>query len=138
MEHKHNNSSGGFLFGILVGVAITLLFTTKKGRKILKTLTDEGFDKISGLEDLFEKRVMEEDLDDDMPSGIDYIEPKPPVVHPHHEHVAPPPPIAHQPAMHEPIAEQMSQPDFISPVEPEDRSMNANRRFFRGIPKRTY
>lgn len=38
------------MFGLISGVIITLLFTTKKGRKILQVLTDEGFDKLGKWE----------------------------------------------------------------------------------------
>ncbi len=50
MNERHH-SGNGFLFGIIVGVLLTLLFTTKKGRNILKTLADEGVDSISDLLD---------------------------------------------------------------------------------------
>lgn len=44
----------GFLLGIIVGGAVIFLFVTKKGRKLLKVLTEEGFDGISQLEQFLE------------------------------------------------------------------------------------
>lgn len=44
-----NNFSTGFLLGLLFGVALTLLLVTKKGRKMLKTLTEEGFENMKDL-----------------------------------------------------------------------------------------
>ena len=118
MDHKNNNSNSGFLFGVLIGVLLTLLFTTKKGRKILKTITDEGIDKITNLEDLFEKKLHEEDEDDmgisnyDTPAEIKIIA--------RHE-------VAESPREHVHVHhEQQNYPHATS----------AGRRFFRGIPKR--
>jgi gas vesicle protein len=52
MENKNKNhdSGNGFLLGVVVGSIATLLFTTKKGRQILKELTDRGIESISELE----------------------------------------------------------------------------------------
>lgn len=62
MENKrsHNGPHNTFIFGVLVGVLIALLFTTKKGRKLLKVITEEGVDKLSHWEDIVdnvEKKV---------------------------------------------------------------------------------
>lgn len=54
MENK--NHSNSFLLGVILGVIITLLFTTKKGRKILKALSEEGLQKFTELEDIWEER----------------------------------------------------------------------------------
>lgn len=59
MEHHHDKKGSGggingFLLGVIVGVVVTLLFTTKKGRHIIKTLTDEGMNKFSELEELMQ------------------------------------------------------------------------------------
>jgi gas vesicle protein len=60
-EHNHNDHQGGsfhpFLLGVIVGVALALLFTTKKGRKILKALTDQGMDKIEKWEEVLYKKI---------------------------------------------------------------------------------
>lgn len=60
-QQQHGVSITGFLLGVLVGVLVTLLFTTKKGRMLLKTLTDEGLNKVSFLEDLLNE-TNEEDI----------------------------------------------------------------------------
>lgn len=137
MDHKNNHAGGGFLFGLLVGIALTLLFTTKKGRKILKTLTDEGLDRMSSLEDLFEKKIIEEDMDDDSEGGQEYIPTK------KSASVASPmvsiPPTEAE--MHESLATSGTsdqEQSFISPVSPDDiSSTSTGRRFFRGVPKRS-
>lgn len=87
MEHdrRHDQNSGNslhtFLLGVLIGVAITLLFTTKKGRRILKTLTDEGMDKISKWEDILYKAQTQPVEDaDEMMDGEDYVATTPKVL----------------------------------------------------------
>ena len=54
MDNSNNNKSGnnffgGFLFGVLVGAAIVFLLATKKGKKILKAISDDGLDNISNI-----------------------------------------------------------------------------------------
>ncbi|HSW48360.1 MAG TPA: YtxH domain-containing protein [Candidatus Saccharimonadales bacterium] len=75
MEDKHDHNyapSNGFLMGVVVGGIVTLLFTTKKGREIVKDLTDKGLEKLNDFEKSIEatKEEYEEIID-----GDDYIEP---------------------------------------------------------------
>lgn len=65
MQQKNGQSPNGFLFGLIVGVLLTLLFTTKKGRQILHTLTEEGMNKFSNVEDILHA-MEEEDVYDDV------------------------------------------------------------------------
>ena len=46
-----NNFLSGFLIGVLVGAAVVFLLATKKGRKLLKAISEEGIDNISNLLD---------------------------------------------------------------------------------------
>lgn len=55
MENKQHSGGSGFnlfFLGILIGVIITLLLTTKKGRRILEILIDEGVEKMTKWEDV--------------------------------------------------------------------------------------
>lgn len=61
---RHGGNLNVFVFGVLVGVAATLLLTTKKGRKLLKVLTDEGVDRLSQLENMVKDIELEEDEDE--------------------------------------------------------------------------
>lgn len=59
----NNNSSGGFshgfLLGIILGGGIVFLMGTKKGKKLLKTITEEGLEGIADLEDFVEDEALE-------------------------------------------------------------------------------
>lgn len=83
MERRNSGGSlNTFVFGILVGVALTLLLTTKKGRKLLKILTEEGAEKITKWEEMLkaaQEEVVDEDLDEEIVEesieAEDYVEP---------------------------------------------------------------
>lgn len=49
----------GFILGLVVGVLVTLMFTTKKGRQILRALTEEGLSRFTEVEDIL--HAMEDD-----------------------------------------------------------------------------
>lgn len=55
MENQNNKGGGGFFAGLLVGAAVGALISTKKGRQILKDLSDYGLEyvgKAINLEDI--------------------------------------------------------------------------------------
>jgi len=76
-NHNHGGSGNGFLLGVIVGVLITLLFTTKRGRAILKDVMEKGVQKFADLEQLM--RETEAELEDDFEEedGDDYIPAEP-------------------------------------------------------------
>lgn len=56
----NNNSSGGsfvngFLWGAIIGAGVVFLLGTKKGKRLLKTITEEGLEGVSGLSELVEE-----------------------------------------------------------------------------------
>lgn len=58
MEQKQSHPSplgNGFLLGIIIGALITLFLVTKKGRVLLKRLSDEGLDIFEELEEILKK-----------------------------------------------------------------------------------
>lgn len=62
MEERHSSSQtslSGFILGVVVGAVLMLLFTTKKGRRILTMLTDQGWSKLSELEGLLENDAVD-------------------------------------------------------------------------------
>ncbi len=57
-NNNHNSGGGfmnGFFLGVIVGAAIVFLLATKKGKQILKTLTENGFEGMSELTDMLEE-----------------------------------------------------------------------------------
>lgn len=66
MENNNNNNSGsnffsGFILGALVGAAVVFLLGTKKGKKLLKVISEEKLDKISNLLEESDKSVSFQD-----------------------------------------------------------------------------
>jgi gas vesicle protein len=54
---KNNNHRGpsfmnGFFLGIIIGAAIVFLIGTKKGKKVLKLLTESGIEGVSDLQEM--------------------------------------------------------------------------------------
>lgn len=63
MENKnHSGINSGFIVGFLLGIIITLLLTTKRGREILRRLTDKATEKFATLEDILQ--ATEEGIDE--------------------------------------------------------------------------
>ncbi len=58
---NNNGSRGGFfngfLIGFILGAAVVFLLVTKKGKKLLKIITEEGLDKVSDFEELIEEKL---------------------------------------------------------------------------------
>lgn len=64
-----NNTNGflnGFLWGVIIGGSVVFLLGTEKGKKLLKTITEESLEGVEELEGLFEQQGEEEH--DDTPS----------------------------------------------------------------------
>lgn len=72
MENNNNKSGGnffsGFLLGALVGAAIVFLFGTKKGKRLLKAISEEGAGNISNLLEKVERSVDLDEISGDEPS----------------------------------------------------------------------
>ena len=74
MEDKNNNQQGGgnsFLLGAVIGTVATLLFTTKKGREIVREITEKGLEKFTELEDALKSGEQTEIIEEG-----DYLEPE--------------------------------------------------------------
>lgn len=56
MSHKGGSGFGnGLIVGMIFGAILVLLFTTKKGRKILRLLSEEGFEKVKDWEHILDE-----------------------------------------------------------------------------------
>lgn len=69
MTNNQNDSSkgggffNGFLLGALIGGGAVFLLGTKKGKKLLKIITEGGLEGISEIEDVIEDMQEEKELD---------------------------------------------------------------------------
>jgi len=68
-----NNNGGnkflnGFLLGALIGAGAVFLLSSKKGKQLLKTLSEEGLDDISNF--LREEDMIEEDFGQDGATSV--------------------------------------------------------------------
>lgn len=64
MNNNQGHSGGffsGFLWGAFLGAGAVLLLNTKKGKRLLKTLTEEGADGIANLEELITEVIGEKE-----------------------------------------------------------------------------
>lgn len=124
-NNKQHSSSFGtaFVIGVLVGVGLTLLFATKRGRKFLRTFAEEGVENIPALKKYFHSAV-DEFSENDEDLGDDYIEEK--------KHVADVP-QAHTTRIHvdEEPERQAEQRENGSV-----KKHSSIKRFFRGVPKK--
>ncbi len=80
-QNKHTSSGflNGLLLGLLLGAGLTLLLTTKKGKKILRSFTEEGLDSLTNFDDLYRRfeRITKEVTDaEEEEEESDYVQPK--------------------------------------------------------------
>ena len=68
-------SQNSFLWGLIVGGLIVFLLVTKKGRRILKAISEEGFEKLGEYVDIEKlsrlKQDFEDEVDEDGFEGVD-------------------------------------------------------------------
>ncbi len=65
MEEKKHRDSHSFTWGMLVGGALVLMLTTKKGRQILKEISEGGIEGIEEFIDLEKVKELANDFTDD-------------------------------------------------------------------------
>lgn len=60
MNREHQGNSGffnGLLVGFVLGAVVVFVLGTAKGKKLLKSITEEGWENFSELEDLLEGEI---------------------------------------------------------------------------------
>src|SRR3989344_1136804 len=67
-----NNFFSGFLLGALVGGALVFLVGTKKGKRLLEVISEEGMENISNILEKADKSVnLDEVLEEDEKSSLE-------------------------------------------------------------------
>lgn len=126
----NNNSNGGngFLAGFLIGAAIggvaVFFLGTKKGKQLLKTISEEGLDSISDLAEYVEEEV-EEKIEEKVAPVVEKIKEV-------KEEVK-------EAILQEEPEEQMPEASGQPAVETNGHTKKQplHRRLFKGIPKRS-
>lgn len=69
-DHRHQGGfSNGFLLGALVGGSLVFLLGTKKGKEVLKMLTENGLNEVSELKELLQEDPEGEALEEYIQDG---------------------------------------------------------------------
>jgi len=55
-RHHESKFFNGFLLGLIVGGAIVFLLATKKGKRILKLISEEGLDNLTNILENYEEK----------------------------------------------------------------------------------
>ncbi len=63
-QKSYNGFFNGFLWGALLGAGIVFFVGTKKGKKLLKVLTQEGLEGVSELGDVIDKLAKEKNYEE--------------------------------------------------------------------------
>lgn len=152
-QAKQNGGGNGFILGVIVGVTIALLFTTKKGRAILRDLSGKVIDKLSKLEDVAKQSQEEVDLLEDFADEDDYVRSEQPQSA-EKEEKKEPKPITSEKTVNKEVKTE-PKPELDSPegssreeVKHQEQSEEASqekaqtkviqgRRWFRGLKKRS-
>lgn len=65
MEDEKQKHSHGFTWGMIVGGAVVLMLTTKRGRQILKEVTDGGIEGLDQYLDIDKIKALTSEFDDE-------------------------------------------------------------------------
>lgn len=67
-NQHHNGFGSGFIFGFIVGAAVIFFLFTKRGKQLLKIISEEGLEGIAEFKGLLEMDEEEEDIPSSPPS----------------------------------------------------------------------
>ena len=69
--HHDNKFFSGFLIGLIIGAAAIFLLGTKRGKKILKTISEGGLENIvNALEEMEEEEITDQDFVEDVSKPV--------------------------------------------------------------------
>lgn len=74
---KGSHSQNSFMWGMIIGGLIVFLLVTKKGRRVLKAISEEGFEKLGEYVDINKlnslKESFEDEIDEDEFEGVEEV-----------------------------------------------------------------
>lgn len=120
-KKQHSGFGTAFLLGLVIGASLALLFATKRGRRILKALSEGGLDKLDNLQEMkgyIRTTVDEYVSDDEEASAREYVD----------EKVR----MAEMPKEHVTHHEEKEDADNGTAKKP-----HPVKRLFRGVPKKS-
>lgn len=123
-EHSGNSFFNGFLLGAIIGAAVVFFLFTNKGKKLLKTIMEEGSEGFSELKDLIQEEMEEEAYDEE--EGLQPVRSLSTVPHTEQSHVEPIHPLSHPHDVHHQGEHHHEHHTPTSPV---------TKRFFKGAKK---
>jgi hypothetical protein len=65
MEERKDRNSHSFTWGMIVGGALVFMLSTKKGREIIKELTEDGIEGIEDFIDIEKIKELTREFDDE-------------------------------------------------------------------------
>lgn len=116
MNNQQNSSGGfgnGFLLGVLLGGGVVFLLGTKKGKQLLKVITEEGWERAAELKDEFEG-ILDEYEEEDLKRQKPFVN--------------------HSTDFADTQAEKKEN-NFEGKTNNKKGSLEVARRFFKGVPK---
>lgn len=67
MENNNGKFSNGFLLGLIIGAALVFFLGTEKGKKLLKTISEDGLESLS---EFFEEEADYEEFVEPLPKDV--------------------------------------------------------------------
>lgn len=74
MDEKRHKESHNFTWGMIVGGAVVLMLTTKKGRQILKEVSEGGLESLEDLIDIDRVRELAGEFDGEDEGDQEYVD----------------------------------------------------------------
>ena len=75
-KHDHHHGGGfgnGFLIGFIVGAAVIFFLFTKRGKELLKTITEEGIEGVEEFKELLDVDVAEEEYEEEPKEKVERV-----------------------------------------------------------------
>jgi hypothetical protein len=119
-QHRHHEGGGfmnGFLLGAIIGAAVVYFLFTEKGKKMLKTVTEEGIEGFGDIKDLIQEEMDEDEYEEEEV----YEEPM------HHDQVA-----HHVEPLHH---HEHEEHEYHAHEEHEHPAPSKVKRFFKGVKR---